>query len=458
MKLPAPLKSLWIPGYGLQLLLAVAATCALFFFNELGHRRSSVAARQASVELEKRGQINHLTRLMLNAETGQRGYLLTGQNRYLEPYTSSLGEIGVTMERLKALYASHPEGLSEYADLTQNVQRQLAEMALTINSYQENGGSDAWRLLLLSDAGLQGMNAFRSKSRELVERTSENIYEAQHAIEQSLDFSRMGISLVSLMGLIVFYLYLRQVERVRRQSLAARATLEQERGLLAAQVQERTAEIGELATYLQRVREQERGHLARELHDELGALLTAAKFDVARLKSKLGGSAPELSERLAHLTETLNSVIALKRRIVEDLRPSSLENLGLVPSLEILTREFSERAQIPVDATLEDLRLDSPEARLAVYRIVQESLTNAGKYARAARVRVRVAQHPAHAEVMIEDDGVGFDAGAQLPRATHGLQGMRHRVEAMGGRLAVESAPGAGTRVKATLPTAAATA
>ena len=133
------------------------------------------------------------------------------------------------------------------------------------------------------------------------------------------------------------------------------------------------------------------------------------------------------------------------RRIVEDLRPSSLENLGLVPSLEILTREFSERAQIPVDATLEDLRLDSPDARLVVYRIVQESLTNAGKYARAARVRVRVAQHPAHAEVMIEDDGVGFDAGAQLPRATHGLQGMRHRVEAMGGRLAVESAPGAGT-------------
>ena len=122
-------------------------------------------------------------------------------------------------------------------------------------------------------------------------------------------------------------------------------------------------------------------------------------------------------------------------------------NLGLVPSLEILTREFSERAQIPMDATLEDLRLDSPDARLVVYRIVQESLTNAGKYARAARVRVRVAQHPAHAEVMIEDDGVGFDAGAQLPRATHGLQGMRHRVEAMGGRLAVESAPGAGTRV-----------
>jgi hypothetical protein len=92
------------------------------------------------------------------------------------------------------------------------------------------------------------------------------------------------------------------------------------------------------------VREEERGHLARELHDELGALLTAAKLDVARLKSRLGDQPPEVGQRLQHLTETLNSGIALKRRIIEDLRPSSLSNLGLTASLEILAREFSERS------------------------------------------------------------------------------------------------------------------
>jgi len=106
-------------------------------------------------------------------------------------------------------------------------------------------------------------------------------------------------------------------------------------------VRDRTTSLANLATYLQQVREDERGHLARELHDELGSLLTAAKLDVARLKSRLGDQAPEALQRLQHLTETLNRGIALKRRIVEDLRPSSLSNLGLLPSLEILTREFS---------------------------------------------------------------------------------------------------------------------
>ena len=87
------------------------------------------------------------------------------------------------------------------------------------------------------------------------------------------------------------------------------------------QVRERTATLAELATHLQNVREDERGHLARELHDELGALLTAAKLDVARIKARLAGNLPEVSERLEHLTATLNAGIALKRRIVEDLRP-----------------------------------------------------------------------------------------------------------------------------------------
>ena len=103
----------------------------------------------------------------------------------------------------------------------------------------------------------------------------------------------------------------------------------------------RTAQLKELAQHLQTIREDERSRLARELHDELGALLTAAKLDVARLKSRLGSDATaDAAERLAHLNETLNGGIALKRRIIEDLRPSSLSNLGLVAALEILLREF----------------------------------------------------------------------------------------------------------------------
>jgi hypothetical protein len=154
-------------------------------------------------------------------------------------------------------------------------------------------------------------------------------------------------------------------------------------------VRDRTATLAELATHLQQVREDERGHLARELHDELGALLTAAKLDVARLKSRLGDQPSEVGQRLQHLTETLNSGIALKRRIIEDLRPSSLSNLGLTASLEILAREFSERSGIEVATALEPVELDESN-QLTVYRLVQESLTNIGKYAEARHAEVGV--------------------------------------------------------------------
>ena len=198
------------------------------------------------------------------------------------------------------------------------------------------------------------------------------------------------------------------------------------------------------------MREDERGHLARELHDELGALLTAAKLDVARLKSRVDVNAPEIAERLKHLTETLNSGIALKRRIIEDLRPSSLFNLGLTASLEILTREFSERSEIEVDVNLETV--DLPESvQLTIYRMVQESLTNIGKYAHARKVLVAVHNYPTHVSVQIRDDGAGFET-TKINPAAHGLVGMRHRVEAAGGRLTVTSDPGEGTLVSAILP------
>jgi signal transduction histidine kinase len=199
------------------------------------------------------------------------------------------------------------------------------------------------------------------------------------------------------------------------------------------------------------VREDERGYLARELHDELGALLTAAKLDVARLKSRLDTQAPEVLERLRHLSETLNGVIALKRRIIEDLRPSSLPNLGLTAALEILTREFAERAGLEVQTNLETVEL-SDATQLTVYRMVQESLTNIGKYAHAHKVLVTVHNHPQHVAVQIRDDGQGFDLSG-IGRTSHGLAGMRQRVEAAGGRLTVSSTPGEGTLVSAILPT-----
>jgi signal transduction histidine kinase len=166
----------------------------------------------------------------------------------------------------------------------------------------------------------------------------------QAEIERALWGSRLGIALATAVGLLAFYRYLRQTQALQQATAREQQALESERERLEALVRARTASLSALANHLQQVREDERGHLARELHDELGALLTAAKLDLARLKSRIGTSGPEVQERLQHLGATLNQVIALKRRIIEDLRPSALANLGLATALEILAREFSERA------------------------------------------------------------------------------------------------------------------
>jgi signal transduction histidine kinase len=221
---------------------------------------------------------------------------------------------------------------------------------------------------------------------------------------------------------------------------------------LEAEVAARTAQLTALNGQLQRAREDERHRLARDLHDELGALLTSAKLDAARIRSRLAGVAPEAEARLAHLTETLDSIIALKRRIVEDLRPSALTHLGLVATLEILLHEFAEMSGLVVHAELGPVRL-APPAGLVVYRLVQEALTNVGRHGRARRVWLSLAEQDGQVSVSVRDDGVGFDP-ATLPTTAFGLVAMRYRVEAEQGVLNVRSAPGQGTTVSARLPAA----
>jgi signal transduction histidine kinase len=206
----------------------------------------------------------------------------------------------------------------------------------------------------------------------------------------------------------------------------------------------------DLATYLQQMREQERGELARELHDELGALLTCAKLDVASLKSRLAGSTREVDQRLQHLSDMINSGIAFSQRVVEGLHPSSLANLGLGASLDILAREFAKSTGIRVAVEAEPVELGETQG-LAIYRVVQESLNNTSKYAAARSARIAVRDRGSDIEVTVQDDGKGFDTAAP-GTASHGVAGMRHRVESCGGRFSLVSAPGRGTRVTALFP------
>ena len=443
------MKKFALPKMLISLPLAILAAGLLVFINESSFQESTKALANIQSAQQSRQAINKLVQQVLDAETGQRGFLLTGDPRYLEPYNSATADIGQNLDAMRPLFAPSREQLRDFDMMSRHVSRKLAEMDLSVRMRRE-GNEDGWKFVLTTDVGKEQMEAIREQTTMLLSSSIRKMEQGQVQIQNALQLSRIGIATTALVGLLAFYMYLLQTKALVTSGIREKDSLERERDLLEKQVRERTASLAELATHLQNVREDERGHLARELHDELGALLTAAKLDVARLKSRLAGNLPEASERLEHLTTTLNSGIALKRRIVEDLRPSSLSHLGLVASLEILAREFEERSGLTVTTDLETVQLCG-SVQLTVYRLVQESLTNMAKYADATQAEIRLENSDGYITVEVRDDGKGFAASDVSP-GSHGLAGMRHRVEAAGGRLTVASAPGTGTQISAVLP------
>ena len=435
--------------------LALLTALALLLVSELAYNRSMAALHDTTRAFQVRLDISRLLRLMVDAESGQRGYLLTGKANYLEPYAAATGQIGSVLGRLTSYYRTQPGQLEDFETLARAMEKKISELDLSLKMRRE-GRDEAWQALLETDIGREAQETIRAAAERLGRVESERLQAHQAQVTRTLLISRLGVGSMTVLSVLAFYLYLRQARELVAERERKRLALQAERDALDGQVQRRTAQLTELMQHLQTMQEAERSHLARELHDELGALLTSAKLDVARLKSRLPDRAPEVIERLDHLSEVLNNGIALKRRIIEDLRPSALGHLGLVASLEILTREFGQRSGLAMHTELQAVPLGE-SADLTVYRFVQEALTNIARYAKAKRVDVLLRAQDGGIDVSVRDDGAGFDPQAVRSNA-HGLVGMRYRVQAEGGRMQVQSQPGQGSRVSAWLPVRAAAA
>jgi signal transduction histidine kinase len=429
--------------------LACVAMMAMVFISEGSYMQAVRRLDDVGEMATARIAIQRLTRSIVDAETGQRGYLLTGKNEYLQPYVAALKEIEVAFNLLDAHYEDDAQAKGMVTLLHNLTRGKLAELAITVRLY-DDGKTEASREIMLGGLGREKMDAIRVQAAELLDHESRKVEQGRLSVYRTLLTSRLGIAALSAISLLALFLYLRQLAAHDRHQLELGRLVQAERDRLEVQVRQRTEQLTELTQHLETTREDERSRLARDLHDELGALLTSAKLDAARIKSRLGDSAPEAMERLHHLVEALNGGIALKRRIIEDLRPSALSNLGLVTTLEILAREFAERADVHVHCELTAVKL-KPSAELMVYRLIQESITNISKYAKATQVWIRLTSSGGQVSVSVRDDGVGFDT-TQKPKSAYGLVGMRFRVEAEDGVLRIVSAAGHGTDIQATLP------
>lgn len=433
------------------LTVLVFLSCAgLLVMNEINFRSTSLAFNDAVEARRVNLQLQALMLSVSDAESNQRSFLLTGDERYQSDFVQHVADIDAHVAQLPA--AAQVGARESLETLISLVRAKQKIMRATVGLQLEGKVQD-WKTVVNSGAGRELMRQIQAQGAHVIAFNNLRLKRFDGQTRQSLQVARLAMAGMILFALGMFVLIWRQTVARERREAQAQQALETERTHLENTVARRTQSLRRLAANLQLVREDERGRLARELHDELGSLLTAAKLDVARLRSKLdkqGGASQDMLDRMQHLTATLNDGIALKRRIVEDLTPSALSNLGLVPALENLSRDHAKMAGIPVIARLQEVPLGKDKA-LTVYRLVQEALTNISKYARASRITVDFGPEGACARVCVQDDGCGFDT-SQLATGSHGLAGMQYRVETQNGSILIDSAAGCGTTITALLP------
>jgi PAS domain S-box-containing protein len=216
--------------------------------------------------------------------------------------------------------------------------------------------------------------------------------------------------------------------------------------------------LRELARHLQSIREEERGNIARQIHDELGQSLAAMKIDIVRLRSRLGAESPQVNALLESMLGSVGATIETVQRVMEELRPSILDDLGLVPATEWQIEQFQRRTGILCSLSTLDSELDlSKEATTALFRILQETLTNVARHANARQVRVELSRMGPRLVLKVTDDGMGISSVALESNRSLGILGMRERAQVFGGQVDIERGENGGTSVRVSLPLAAAT-
>lgn len=219
------------------------------------------------------------------------------------------------------------------------------------------------------------------------------------------------------------------------------------------EVKQAQQQLLELSSHVQDAKEQERLRIAREVHDEIGSLLTAIKMDLSWLTQRLPKDNPALTDKAKTIAELVNRTITSASNLAHSLRPGFLDCFGFIAALEIEAQEFSKRSNISCTFTKSQESIELPETHtITLFRIFQETLNNILKHAKARHVQVEIVKGEDHLELVIEDDGVGFDDTARNKPRSFGLRGIHERIAHLGGTVKISSVVGEGTRIAIFVP------
>lgn len=422
-------------------------------FRNLGAlRESSQVQAQTAAVTEKLQNINLL---VMDAEGSLRGYFLSRNEVYLGPLRTAASAMDAQFDELEKLLAASPAERKNLVQLQRLVKRKLDKLNQTLEVFQTGALEDIVTMAtnsdskyLLDEIGFQVTVMVREQDLLLGAGRAAFYQQYRYAVMVGI-----GINAMAILVLALFYRLIRRGFYVR---VATEHALQNANDNLESMVVVRTEQLSVLSRHLISVSEEEKARLARELHDELGANLTAINIDINAVADKLRSTQPELAAMLERARGNLVSTVEMKRRIVENLRPSMLDNLGLASALHSYCAEYARLTGLDCEVLISgDVDSAGPMQSIAVFRIVQESLNNIAKYAHARHVIVQLAREGAQLALEIIDDGVGIAADAVSKPKSHGLLGMRERALLLGGSLQVRrGVAGCGTCVEATIPVA----
>jgi signal transduction histidine kinase len=437
-------------GYVALTLAAVFNLGALWVTETSYDRVRSLA--DAVLDTQRRtSAIERIALHLVGAEAGLRGFVITGDDAYVAPLRAAQQELGGEITALAERVRGNPVQASLTESLGRLAKQEMAELEATYALRRDQGLAPAQAAMSTHYAKLT-MDTVRLTLDGMM-REEERVRAARlDDLRQNQVAIRLGVFAIALLNFMMVTLGAIFLWReIKRQAHAASA-LKRRGAELEAEVEARTAELRELSHFLERVREQEKGHVARELHDELGGTLTAAKIDLQLMGERLKAD-PKIAARLARVSSALDEAIAVKRRIIEDLRPTLLDNLGIAAALRWQCEQYTKRTNCACDVELHDDHLQLPsEASIAFYRIAQEALTNITKYARASKVSVALTREGERWHLRVHDNGVGIDLAKQHNPTSHGLTSIRERARALGGEVIFSGGPGHGTTVDVWLP------
>jgi signal transduction histidine kinase len=429
----------------IPLTLGLAVSVSVLIYSERSYQRLNRANQLVSGSLETQTVTSQLLALLSDAETGQRGLILTGRSRYLEPYTMALPQIDPKLRRLKELTADNVELREHTARLAKLVGEKLAELDAVLTLYRKKGAPTA-RALIETDVGRRTMDGIRQELDSIEEGARAELIRRSSRWNEDVALARFGLTVITVFSLILVIAVYLLARRGIKQRERVRRTLEH-------QVRQRTLELSELSSSLQNLQEEERARLAHDIHDELGSILVATKMDVSWVHSRLKERDPTLSQKLARAMGSLDDGVDIKRRIIEELRPTVLDSLGLAAAIDWHVNQVAQRANLKCEISISPTDIELPSAiSIALFRVLQEALTNVLRHAKAANAWITLEQEERGLKFEIRDDGIGLQPSAEHNRLSHGILGMRQRIAALGGSFEIASGIGAGTRIRMFVP------